>query len=304
MADLNVYPKGLSQTYNVKSSDIISFLELNGSEMQVEEIKVPIEAPESEEQAVILLEPADLKRQATRTIETIKLHLDSFSMKIACVKQKFDDQIQQENFLAKLKILENLKKMTETLLQKEPPSVLPPSNPPSYQEIKDNDKLFIGFFEKKSFTGFSTVKREDRTYVGTINNKMFEGYGAMIYNSGSFFIGNWVNGLKEGFGRYIGCDGAEYTGNFKNDKMDGDAIVKYANGDIFQGEFKDGRQNGMGKYSFKSSDFWEFDEGLWENGKLQKLIKYRRVSDAKKEKKDKKEEKKEKEQKEQKDKAS
>ena len=41
------------------------------------------------------------------------------------------------------------------------------------------------------------------------------GFGALTYNSGAAYVGEYVKGLKEGNGSYTWPDGAKYEGEYR-----------------------------------------------------------------------------------------
>jgi hypothetical protein len=204
------------------------------------------------------------KNELKSLLESLKL---SFNSLIIHLTQDLTSQSQSDpkDFSLKLK---NLKKFDIFLKKIVNDKFYFPRDFSPFQEANFEKKHYLGYYDKKSLFGFAAVRSQNVTYIGQVVDMKYEGHGALIHKNGSFFIGNWKDGRKEGFGRYIGCDGAQFTGNYVDGKKSGLGFVKYPNGDIFHGNFCNDVQNGQGEYRYAKSDYYEYDRGLWKNGKM------------------------------------
>uniref|UniRef100_A0A7S2JWF9 MORN repeat protein n=1 Tax=Leptocylindrus danicus TaxID=163516 RepID=A0A7S2JWF9_9STRA len=101
-------------------------------------------------------------------------------------------------------------------------------------------------------------------------DNQFEGKGAILWRSGSYFVGNFHASVRKGFGIYRGSDGTRYCGNWKSGLRDGYGIAiepKYQS--KYEGYWKNGRMDGVGKLEKADGSFFR---GLFVNGKCRRGI--------------------------------
>lgn len=154
--------------------------------------------------------------------------------------------------------------------------------------------FYSGDIHENKANGKGTLKTDNFTFNGDFVNGRPNGDGSIIYDNKSEYKGNFVNGLYHGKGVYksnkgyvydggfelnkfngtgkcIWNDGSKYEGAFKADKFDGKGIYTYADKKVFQGTYKNGLKSGQGVLTFPNDQ--GVCEGLWVNGKLEKITK-------------------------------
>ena len=82
------------------------------------------------------------------------------------------------------------------------------------------------------------------------SNEYF-GYGAIRWNDGSYYFGEWYNDNREGIGCYVEEDGSKYMGKFYKNKRYGNGLSVYSNGIIKMSNWVEGKREGI---SFQIGD--------------------------------------------------
>jgi hypothetical protein len=167
----------------------------------------------------------------------------------------------------KFQILTYLQLFTKKILEDYIPDLPEFKKIDSFQVFSFNSKLFEGTFDEK-ITGYGLVQEEGNVYMGSIVEGRYEGRGFMFYENGDKYHGDWECGLKKGFGSWTSKDKSQFKGNFDEGKPNGIGTMIYSNGDKYEGNFSQGVRNGKGTYFYKKSNYDDFDQGNWVNGKL------------------------------------
>ena len=154
--------------------------------------------------------------------------------------------------------------------------------------------FYSGDIHENKANGKGTLKSDKYTFNGEFVNGRPNGHGFILYDDKNEYTGHFVNGLYHGNGVYksnkgyvyegafelnkfsgVGkCtwnDGSKYEGEFKADKFDGKGVYTYADQKVFQGTYKNGLKDGLGVLTFPNGK--GVCEGLWANGKLEKITK-------------------------------
>jgi len=144
---------------------------------------------------------------------------------------------------------------------------------------------------------FGKVEFSEGIYIGTILNGKADGYGAMVYNNGDVYVGEWQNNCQTGRGakktssyRTMGyfsnglrqgkCCSVEnksvsgwgvaqdyYIGEFSNDRKCGYGVLVDHNHNAYLSNFANDKPNGKGCLSYFSTiDKGYFAEGNFVNG--------------------------------------
>lgn len=135
------------------------------------------------------------------------------------------------------------------------------------------------------------IRFDNGRYVGEIKNGIRHGIGALYFDNGDRFEGNWVNDEISGSGIYFWANGDYFAGYWENSsKRNGYGIQVKANGSYsihffvneqsatrevknasrlnynngyYIGQVTNGRANGMGTFYWNDGSKFE---GIWENG--------------------------------------
>ncbi len=108
-----------------------------------------------------------------------------------------------------------------------------------------------------------TLVFDDGTfYMGEISDSLFNGQGKCIYPDGVIYEGSWKDGLWDGYGKVVYPDGDIYTGNFVKHKKEGKGTYFYNSGAKYEGEWKNDMFNGEGRLVFEDGGIYE---GEWKN---------------------------------------
>ena len=99
-------------------------------------------------------------------------------------------------------------------------------------------------------------------YVGQVQDSLSNGHGRCIYADGTIYDGEWKDGLWNGEGNVVYPDGDIYRGSFKNHVKEGNGTYIYASGASYKGEWKNDMFNGEGKLVFEDGGIYE---GTWKN---------------------------------------
>lgn len=83
-------------------------------------------------------------------------------------------------------------------------------------------------------------------------------------NKGIYFGEIYNSNILHGRGAIFYDDGTMFMGNFVENKLNGDGFRWFKNGDIYCGDYKDGKQHGKGIFKWKDGDVYE---GCWSNDK-------------------------------------
>jgi hypothetical protein len=97
------------------------------------------------------------------------------------------------------------------------------------------------------------IRLENRPYAEVSSSKNLryhDCFGAITYESGTKYFGEWKYNKRHGQGTITIVDGTKYVGEWKNGKSDGEGTLTYANGDKYIGEFKNHKENGQGTITY------------------------------------------------------
>lgn len=78
------------------------------------------------------------------------------------------------------------------------------------------------------------------------------GFGAMQFENGDCYEGNWKECQFDGQGAYYHANGATYVGEYKKSKRHGYGTYKWPEGDMYIGEYVNNKKEGCGQYIFAS----------------------------------------------------
>ena len=105
-------------------------------------------------------------------------------------------------------------------------------------------------------------------FTGTIlaTEGLPHGRGAMTYESGRVYDGEWLTGHWNGKGKLLNPNGDVYDGEFVFDARHGHGVYKWDNGDVYVGHFSQDKRHGKGKFSFHNGNVYEgeFADGMFE----------------------------------------
>lgn len=159
--------------------------------------------------------------------------------------------------------------------------------------------------------GYQIKRYEDGTYEGYLINGKRNGRGIFYYDNGSRYVGEWKDDIVcgkgmfrmvaiTGFGDhmkpilmphcYIGTfedgqivetkvyikDKETYIGNISKSSLSGYGKKICADKMVYEGEFKNNKYHGKGTLYSNSG---KYTEGLWSDGKLQRVIREGKWSD-------------------------
>jgi hypothetical protein len=127
-------------------------------------------------------------------------------------------------------------------------------------------KLELENSRKDSFT-FKTPKGYTVRYLGQVKNGKANGNGVGLWDSGSFYEGEWSSNMRHGKGTFEWADGEKYEGNYLNDQRSGFGKYYWKNGERYEGEWLNDQRNGQGtiydkKGNVKVAGVWKNDEPL------------------------------------------
>ncbi len=161
-----------------------------------------------------------------------------------------------------------------------------------------NGRTYKGEFVRGEFEGKGLYAIPNGpTYEGDFVDGKLQGHGLVTYPNGSKQEGEFRDWRLEGHGIYTDAKGNTFEGEFKAGQLVGVAITrrsggaKYVgemlnwiphgkgelhleNGDVYRGRFSYGMYEGQGTltYAKQQSDGRTEDTGIWEYGRLKKLI--------------------------------
>ena len=132
-------------------------------------------------------------------------------------------------------------------------------------EIRRNNSIFEGDFDKNQFNGYGIELYEDgSTYYGKYENNEKSGIGTYDWGDGSQYQGEWKNGLPDGYGTFSDSKNRIYEGEWKYGKMNGIGLYKWDDGRKYIGLFNEDKREGFGIF------FWpkplKIYLGFWING--------------------------------------
>lgn len=124
-------------------------------------------------------------------------------------------------------------------------------------------------------TTYSVVKEKSHDkygdpglYTGSISvaDGLPHGKGAMNYESGRVYDGEWLHGHWNGKAKLLNPNGDTYEGEFIFDSRHGQGTYKWDNGDIYVGSFSQDKRHGHGRFSFHNGNVYEgeFCDGMFE----------------------------------------
>ena len=71
------------------------------------------------------------------------------------------------------------------------------------------------------------------------------GYGAIKWDDGSSYFGEFVDSNRDGLGCYVESDGTKYMGKFYQNKRSGNGLIVYDNGVTRMGSWSGGKREGI-----------------------------------------------------------
>jgi hypothetical protein len=137
----------------------------------------------------------------------------------------------------------------------------------NFRSFTKENKVYDGFFNEED-SGYGFIQDDNKFYIGSVANGIYSGHGIMIYSPNDYYVGWWKDGVRSGYGVLRKPDGTCARGNFDNDKLNGYATIVYSQGDKYQGDFIESKRSGLGKYSYKKSDYSDYDEGEFYDGRI------------------------------------
>ena len=103
--------------------------------------------------------------------------------------------------------------------------------------------------------GILVLKGDRIKYEGEFVNNKFEGYGKYYFESGKYYIGQWLNDMQHGKGKIYDKNGKVILeGDFKYDHLDGIGKIFLSDGNYFIGQYKKGKAHGEGKVYDKNGN--------------------------------------------------
>lgn len=97
------------------------------------------------------------------------------------------------------------------------------------------------------------------------------GIGALTFQDGSKYEGEFSRGFSAGHGVMVFPDGSSYSGEFVRGKFNGYGVYVRQDNMMFQGQFRDGKPEGYGLVTFPDGSHGvPRNEGYFENFKLKK----------------------------------
>ena len=102
---------------------------------------------------------------------------------------------------------------------------------------------------------YDKKKYNNDIYEGEYKNEKREGYGKYIWESGNYYIGEWLNDNKHGKGIiYYKNGNIKYEGDFVNGKFEGKGKYIWENGEYYKGEWLNGNKHGKGIIYYKDGN--------------------------------------------------
>jgi hypothetical protein len=111
-------------------------------------------------------------------------------------------------------------------------------------------------------------------YTGEFFNGNRHGHGTLVFHDGTEYVGEWECNLQHGVGTRRWNNGDCYTGQYQNGKRTGEGRFYYSNGDMYIGQWVSGVMHGPGRYYYASGQRFE---GMFVNGKRQGKGKLQRM---------------------------
>ena len=71
------------------------------------------------------------------------------------------------------------------------------------------------------------------------------GYGAIKWNDGSYYLGEWYDDNREGIGCYVDSDGTKHLGKYYENKKYGNVLSIYSSGVIRMGNWERNSREGI-----------------------------------------------------------
>lgn len=134
-----------------------------------------------------------------------------------------------------------------------------------------NDSLIADGERIKSSFGqleFKNVKGLKVIYVGYLTGGMAHGYGMGMYETGSFYKGEWYENKRHGQGKFQWANGDIYIGQFELEERSGQGTYHFKSGEKYVGGWKNGVKDGYGEYF--SAEGKILLKGEWKDDKLVK----------------------------------
>lgn len=111
----------------------------------------------------------------------------------------------------------------------------------------------------RSRHGEGAIEYESGSYYsGQWSRGKREGHGKFVFACGDVYEGQWSRGKYHGKGSYTSDDSDSYSGQWVADKMEGvGTFTTRETGDVYEGSFVNGLKEGRGKYTCKSGEVYE-----------------------------------------------
>lgn len=93
-------------------------------------------------------------------------------------------------------------------------------------------------------------------YQGYLKDFSCESIGALLWDNGYFYIGQWKKNKIHGKGLFIFPNGSYIYSTFFEDKLHGLAIMKFASGCMMVGNWDFNKKNGLFLYFDKEKNSW------------------------------------------------
>lgn len=100
-------------------------------------------------------------------------------------------------------------------------------------------------------------------YIGEIKDDKAHGIGYAIFDSKSFYEGQWENSFRSGKGKYYWPNGDRYDGAYANDLRNGQGTYHFSSGEQYIGHWKDDLRHGSGVLLCKDGKV--LFEGMWKD---------------------------------------
>ena len=97
----------------------------------------------------------------------------------------------------------------------------------------------------KSGTTSDGIYYDLGTQILTPHSNTYWGYGAIKWNDGSYYLGEWYDDNREGIGCYVDSDGTKHLGKYYENKKYGNVLSIYSSGVIRMGNWERNSREGI-----------------------------------------------------------
>ena len=85
---------------------------------------------------------------------------------------------------------------------------------------------------------FNIKRTKNTLYKGTLKERKRHGLGALIYENGRVYEGEWQDDRRNGRGYELFQNSVKYIGLYLNNKAHGKGILTWPNGEMYDGEWQ------------------------------------------------------------------